>query len=301
VVEAADFQAEGLVLAATRTVPVVTHLHTPLAVLRRYGAVDARPSDAIATTLERAAVRLSSSVSSPSQLLIDELQTSGWLRRNDVRLIRNPTEPFRPSDAIPISASDPLVLFVGKLDERKAPHTVLEAVRLIANEGSSVEVAFVGRSAGQHEGVPYATWLERRAADWNIRCSVVEEVPRDELDSWYARCRVVVVPSQFDNFPMVALEAIAAGRPVICSTRTGTAELFKDGLKRFVVDPDDPPSLAAHLRILLGDANEARAALMEMTAAVRAACNPAYIAGQKEEQYRDAIVRFRRSGSVAKR
>ena len=61
-------------------------------------------------------------------------------------------------------------------------------------------------------------------------------IARKELLGWYARARVVVVASRFDSFSQAGLEAMAAGRPVVCLTRAGLAEIAEpgdDGLTRF--------------------------------------------------------------------
>ncbi len=73
------------------------------------------------------------------------------------------------------------------------------------------------------------------------------------LPCYYAAAEVVVMPSHYESFGMVALEAMAMGRPVIASEVGGLAFLIQDGVTGYHIPSRDPEALANRLYTLLAD------------------------------------------------
>jgi glycosyltransferase involved in cell wall biosynthesis len=78
--------------------------------------------------------------------------------------------------------------------------------------------------------------------------------PRHDLNWLMAHCEAVWVPSHVDAGRNVALEAMAAGRPVVASRLPGLAEIVVDGQTGFLVPPGDKPALARQTRSLTDNA-----------------------------------------------
>jgi len=76
---------------------------------------------------------------------------------------------------------------------------------------------------------------------------------QDKLPYYYSAAEVVVMPSHYESFGMVALESMACGTPVVASQVGGLAFLVQDGVTGFVVPDRDPEALADRLSLLLGD------------------------------------------------
>ena len=76
---------------------------------------------------------------------------------------------------------------------------------------------------------------------------------QDTLPYYYSAAEVVVVPSHYESFGLVALEAMACGTPVVASETGGLAFLVRDGETGFHVPTADPEALAERLRQLLRD------------------------------------------------
>ena len=76
---------------------------------------------------------------------------------------------------------------------------------------------------------------------------------QDSLPYYYSAAEAVVVPSHYEFFGMVALEAMACGTPVVASQVGGLAFLVQDGQTGFTVPVDDPQALADRLAELLND------------------------------------------------
>jgi D-inositol-3-phosphate glycosyltransferase len=73
------------------------------------------------------------------------------------------------------------------------------------------------------------------------------------LPYYYSAAEAVVVPSHYESFGMVALEAMACGTPVVASQVGGLAFLVQDGITGYTVPVDEPQALADRLTRLVND------------------------------------------------
>jgi glycosyltransferase involved in cell wall biosynthesis len=283
IIESPDWMAEGLVLALGRA-PVVVQLHTPLAVTRRYGARPASRDVRAAAWLERLLVARARAVLSPSRLVADKLARLGWKNARAAHVIRLPINLDAWSAVVPVRETRPVVLFSGRLEHLKAPEVLVEAAALLRNEGVEFEVVFAGRSADVVDGAPYAEWLERRIEELGAPCRLLGQVSRSEVKTLLEEARVVALPSRYENLPYAALEAMAAGRPVVTTDNTGLAEIL-DASAGVVTHSGDAPALAAGLKSYLIDARVAARAGENARELVERHCSSATVAAERESVY----------------
>jgi len=111
-----------------------------------------------------------------------------------------------------------------------------------------------------------AAALVEQARKLRVRRSVdfVGHLPDRELVACLAAADVVVLPSRYEPFGIVALEAAAAGAPLVASTAGGLAELVVDGETGLSIEPGDTDGIATAVGAVLSDpaaaARRARAA-----------------------------------------
>jgi glycogen(starch) synthase len=284
VVEAADWMAEGLGLAFSRPAPLVVHLHTPLAVTSRYAGTPRTLDLRAASALERIAVRRADLVTSPSERLLHEVGPR-WLAGKRVRMVRLPIAPREIGPTV----TPPVVLCVGRLEPLKGSDLLVEAAA-----GLPGEVVFVGRTTSQRDGKPFDEWLASRARELGAPVRFEAEVPRDDLARFYLGARVVAVPSRHENLPYAGLEALAFGRPVVCRSSSGLAELLRRSGAGTVVEDEGPEAFAAALRPYLEDSQRAAEASARARQLVEQHCAPDVIAAQREVVYEEAVSSSRR-------
>ena len=213
----------------------------------------------IGAYLEHLPVRNATLVTSPSSVIEQGLRSEGRLGRREVRVIPHPADQ-EPWASVPATdSSGPVILVVGRLDVVKAPEVLVRAAAQIMHKVSDVEVVFVGASCGDHEGEPYGEWVGAAVlADLGVKCRFVDHVPREELPQWYAMARVVAIASHWETFSNVALEAMAAARPVVITSTAGPSDLVERGSRpATVVAPNDPAALARALEPYLRDPEDA--------------------------------------------
>src|SRR5215204_1919691 len=156
--------------------------------------------------------------------------------------------------AIGIAPDERAVLFVGRIDPIKGIDTLIDAAEIMLSRGS-IEPAptflIVGGDLGAN-GTPVgpladvAELIERRGIAAGFR--LVGSQPQDQLPVFYAAADVVAVPSRYESFGLVAVEALACGKPVVASRVGGLRFTIDEGTTGFLVPPNDPTALAAALR-----------------------------------------------------
>ncbi|HWJ82907.1 MAG TPA: D-inositol-3-phosphate glycosyltransferase [Nocardioides sp.] len=176
------------------------------------------------------------------------------------------TELFRPLDragqaaaraarGIPQDAIVPL--FAGRIQPLKAPDVLLRAVAVMLEQDPALRerlvVPVVGGPSGS--GLEHPTALADLATALRIDDVVrfVPPVAQDELAGWYAAATLVAVPSYNESFGLVAVEAQAAGTPVVAAAVGGLTTAVRDGRSGLLVDGHDPLAWAAALGRVTGD------------------------------------------------
>ena len=140
----------------------------------------------------------------------------------------------------------PLVLFLARLGHDKGVQDLVRAAPLVLRHHPKATFALAGRDAGARPG---AERLARRLGlAGRVRFLGHVADPRDA----YAACDVFCLPSHYEAFGIVYLEAMAQGRPVVGTTAGGIPEVVADA--GLVVPPRRPEALAGALMRLLEDA-----------------------------------------------
>jgi glycosyltransferase involved in cell wall biosynthesis len=138
-----------------------------------------------------------------------------------------------------------VVLGAGRFSPEKGFGVLVDAAAAICRTSAAGVVLF-------GEG-PLRGSLERRVAELGLRGRVVLPGFRTDLDTLIGGATVVVLPSYTEGLPNVALEASAAGVPVVATAVGGTPEAVADGVNGFLVPSGEPRSLAHKVGELLRD------------------------------------------------
>jgi glycogen(starch) synthase len=143
---------------------------------------------------------------------------------------------------------DPLLLFFGRLEWEKGVQDLLAALPRIrrAHRGTRLVVAGEGSHAG---------WLVEQARKHKVRRAVdfVGHLSDRALTAVLAAADAVVLPSKYEPFGIVALEAAAAGTPLVASTAGGLGEVVRDGDTGLSFTPGDVDALGSAVRSVLSD------------------------------------------------
>lgn len=160
--------------------------------------------------------------------------------------------------ALGLDLRERLVLAVGRVDPIKGFDTLLEAFRDVpgAAGDSPIRLLIAGGdldAAGDPSG-PLTTYA-RIAEDLGIRDRVrfLGSIPHEDLVHWYRATDVVAVPSRYESFGLVAIEAMASGVAVVASNVGGLRFSIEDGVSGLLVPHSQPRPLADALVRTLDD------------------------------------------------
>lgn len=151
------------------------------------------------------------------------------------------------SEHLGVAVDTILIGFVGRLDEQKAPELVVEAASRIIERRRKIHVVVIGDGPLRNDLVALARRL--RIAD---AFSWLGEAP---ARGWLPALDVLAMPSRYEGFSYLLLEALDAGLPVVCTPVGGVSEAIEDGVNGFVVPHEDVEALANRLTQLVDDPN----------------------------------------------
>jgi D-inositol-3-phosphate glycosyltransferase len=249
--------------------PIVHMFHTLAAMKNRVArsAEEAAPSSRLDS--ESRLLREADCIVAATQAELAQFQ---WLYHADVRrvVVVPPgvdTSRFYPipqdeaKEFVGVPYQQNMLLFVGRIEPLKGIDTLLEAVALLKRQGAldrhPLCVAVIG---GEPDADPDRMPEEmgrlkslRSALGIDDVVTFLGKRDQDTLQYYYSAALAVVVPSHYESFGLVALEAMACGRPVVASETGGLAFLVRDNETGFHVPAGDAQALADRLRRLVED------------------------------------------------
>ena len=197
----------------------------------------------------------------------DYLKTS-VLDRRYAYILHNcvDTDSFRPGEPSPalradlgFAPDDFVVLFCGRLEPDKGIHKLLEALGAVEN--SRIKLLIVGSPFfGRTQQSSFLRKLEQQARGLEGRVQFTGYIPNETLPAYYHLADVVCVPTLVEEAAgLVAVEAMACGRPVL-ATRSGGMPEYLAGSQAVLVDrgPDIVGQLAWALQMLYEHPNLCR-------------------------------------------
>jgi D-inositol-3-phosphate glycosyltransferase len=171
---------------------------------------------------------------------------------------------FAPRDRVACRAmlglrdDEPTVLFCGRVDPIKGIETLLGATAILQDRMAAhpPTVLFIGGNIDDR-GIPVGPLanVEQQTIELGIRdrFRFLGPQPQNELAAFYSAADVVAVPSRYESFGLVAVEAMASGAPVVASRVGGLKFTVDEGVSGLLVPWGDPGALAGALGDILTD------------------------------------------------
>ena len=223
-------------------VPLVHHVHSPSS------RDSTRPwQDRINARIEAAGLRRASAVIAVSESLGRYLRGRG-IAQEKICVVRNGVPCRRPAPPRDPAKRQWTLGTVALMRPRKGIEVLLKALAILKSEGLPVRL----RAVGGFETPQYECQIKRLGGELGIGNLIDWTGFTQDVDAQLAQMDVFVLPSLFgEGLPMVVLEAMAAGVPVVATRVEGTPEAVRDGQDGLIVEPNDPADLAAAVRRLV--------------------------------------------------
>jgi glycosyltransferase involved in cell wall biosynthesis len=177
------------------------------------------------------------------------------LPKNKLFVVNNPiTQDFEQTALqMPIKRSEAVILSLGTLGKDKGVFDLLEGVSIAAGRVAfKLVLAGPDREPGIRERVQ--TFITERGLEDFV--TVEGSVWGEQKLELFRQASIFVLPSYIENFPLVILEAAAAGHAIISTPVGATPEFFKDGVSALFVEPKSPEQIARAIVTLIANESE---------------------------------------------
>lgn len=147
---------------------------------------------------------------------------------------------------------DPVFVVIARLEPQKGHAVLLDAMKVVLSRCPNVRVVCVGDGS-------LRAGLERKASSLRLGDSVRFVGYQSNTPDWFALADATILPSFFEGLPLVAIESLAAGRPVVATEVDGTPEVVLNGKTGLTIPPGDPMLLAEAICLMAEDVGLRRA------------------------------------------
>ncbi len=268
----------GAFLTATKRAikaPIVSHVHgttysAAMPVVLSFGKMRNEYSHWRVTTSflrERALWSTADRIAAVSTSVRSDLISRYGIREEKIRLVYNGVDAnaFRriPDPDFPQKRElegKRVALYVGHFGLRKGIPFLIRAMKKVTREVRDTVLVCIGGVPPWLPKATYWSYLKELIAENGVEGNVVllDRVPNEKLPDYYSRASVLVLPSYYEAFPKVLIEAMACETPVITSRLGGTIDSVDEGVNGLLVPYADPDALAESMIILLQDEKLAR-------------------------------------------
>jgi glycosyltransferase involved in cell wall biosynthesis len=292
----------ALGLGPDRRPPCLVHLHSPSEFIARYNDWDpALPRVLTAKRLEDYTIASADGLLCPSRYLAHQVEACYGFEKGSVEVIPYPAGDIRVLKRDEKVWNEGTICYVGRLERRKGVVEWLDAALAVCHQFPHVHFELVGANYLETEDLSARQYIRHKIpSNLRHRFHFRGERDRRSLGEFMGKARMAVVPSRWENFPYVCIEAMGSGLPVIASPEGGMAEMIEDGRTGWIASGPESSCLEEALRRAL---HTPPAAVAEMgfnaASSIRKICDNADIASRHLD-FRNRVVQAgsKRSSSI---
>jgi glycogen synthase len=279
-------------LGAVAELPTVATIHATEAGRHR-GHLPA-PLNIAIDSIERWLVRSADAVITCSPSMRDEVARLFGIDAGEVSVVANGvdaeawqlTPAQRRVARARYASAGPTLVFAGRLVHEKGVQTVLDAMPTLRRRHPGLRLAVAGTGPYEAQLHAHARRLRLgRAVEW------LGFAPDEEVVARFAVADAVIVPSLYEPFGIVALEAAASRTPLVAADTGGLRDAIAAGLTAASFEPDDTAGLVAALDAVLSEPTRSRRHARRAAERVRQQYSWAAIAERTVDVYRRAAGR----------
>jgi len=236
----------GVLLFKTPSVPIVYTAHHTY--YQQCGLIPNQEWKKIFIGFERNGYRLSEKIIAVSNDTKGVLTEKYQVDARKVKVIPNGVDVGRFHPTRDVVKRKNSLLFVGRLDRRKGIDYLVEAILYVKKEIPDAVLFIVGEGKLKHKLVEFI-----KSNNLTSNIIFLGSISDDELVEWYSKVQALVVPSLFEGFGIVCIEAMACGLPVIGTKVPGIVDIIRDRDNGLLVPPQDSKGLAEAIVQMLND------------------------------------------------
>jgi glycosyltransferase involved in cell wall biosynthesis len=253
IVETSEARAEGFwYYLSHRKPPLVIKLHTPETIAFVLDHTPVTMDYRLMKLLEEHWICKATRKIGLSKEVAELTSRHFSMKLGNLPFVPNPIDInlFRPSENHRDDSTQE-ILYVGRLEFRKGIHTLIRAFRHVQAVLPEVKLTLIGSDCGM-SGYLFESIAKLR---YPQKVNWIGHVSREALIEYYQRSTVCVVPSLWENYPYVCLEAMACGKTVVASRIGGLARMITDRYNGLLFSVGSSKGLAEVLIAALKDSS----------------------------------------------
>lgn len=170
------------------------------------------------------------------------------LKERMIKVIHNGVSlsVFKKESSPRANRKEPHIIWVGRMTKEKGLEYLIKAMKITVTRYPNSKLTLVGDG-------PLKKKLGGIIKELSLNDNIIFTgfVKNEEVFKYLKNADIFVLPSLSEGLPIVALEAMAAGKTVIASDVGGTSEVVKDGITGFLVEPKNPEMLAEKIHYII--------------------------------------------------
>jgi glycosyltransferase involved in cell wall biosynthesis len=193
-----------------------------------------------------------------SRYILDETRRFFGLEPRAAAVIYNPAPAIHLGriPRVPVLPQR-YIVYVGSVSERKGALLLAEAMQSLFDQHPDIRLVYVGPET-EYRGKPISVAIRARLGEHAARVIITGRVPHDEALAWIRGATALVLVSKVEAFPIVPLEAMTLGVPVILADIAPGPELVEHEVSGLLVHPDSKDKLTQAIRRVLDDPQAAQ-------------------------------------------
>lgn len=157
-------------------------------------------------------------------------------------------DKYESRENLGLSSNDKIIIFVGRLEPVKGIQYLIESMNILKNTENNLKLLVVGYGKDDQKLKLLVKTLELEEI-----VIFTGKIPNEKIPEYLAASDIFVLPSLSEGFPVVLLEAMASGLPIITTKIRGLAEIIQDGVNGFLVHPKSSNEIADRISLILND------------------------------------------------
>jgi glycogen(starch) synthase len=258
IVQSSEFASEAFWFSLNKKFPLVTRLATPFYLLEKLNGKMFFGPRPLFNWMEKKQTLNSNGIFSSTSALAKQVAEEWKIDRSKVEVIPNSVDLSRihrlgNNTSVPdILNSKVFLLYFGRLEERKGVCVLAKALHRVFEMFPSLVMVFVGSDFG-YRGCSMREYIYSKVDTYRKQIIFFDNLPHDKLFPIVNSAKMVILPSLWEAFGFVCVEAMALGRPVIASTGSGFEEIIEDNISGYLVKPGNSVLLAQKIISCLRD------------------------------------------------
>ena len=252
IVHSSEFGGEAFWFCLNNKIPLVTRLATPFYLTEKLNGKSLFGPRPFPDFIEKKQTLKSNGIFTSTKALATEVSQQWHIEPSRVTVIPNSVDisrvvKFSKSGIFPDSLRGiDYLLYFGRLEERKGVRVLASILPDIFRQIPNIHMVFVGKDLG-YQGSSMKETILKECPEFNNKITFYDNLPHEELFPIVGHSRMVILPSLWEAFGFVVVEALGLGRPVIATSGSGFDEIIEHNKSGFLVEPGNSTALAEEI------------------------------------------------------